>query len=561
MNQEKSVYAYFGIIIAIVTGFMAYLFFSYVQVAVFEPVNVEVPQQPIAPTPLPETETPFDPFELSEEGALTVRWQKPEVLDVPGNWQLKTDWGEGSVDVGTFYFYNVGVVTVGEYMNANVVLAEWEAMGPQFVKPEFRFLKVGPELILLTQHSDDYTYIIDPNAVTINRELRLPGFRLPESFTEPVSGETITRDPEARYWFELTALEPAFSHPGIGQLYTNKASSEFIADVPYVNQLNGFLARLPDGRVAAYAVDYAFILADGIPQMRFSDGTDNAVPYQFVDVGSCGSTNYAAVVPADVEATLALVDFGRTLDDRAIYINGGEPEPGLFTMYEQMFVEEGQQKMSFEELLKLYPFLYFRDGFDRLIRLTNATILPAAECGKPVIYLYPESVQDVSVQVAPYGGFSYTDPAYNGGWNVIAHPDGRLVNKADGQTYPYLFWEGNGGIMKTDTNRGFVVAQGDVESFLADSLAKLGFIDQEIADFIEFWLPRMQAAPYYFITFYNRDTMDALAPLTVQPTPDTIIRVLMDYRELDAPVEVEEYPLFAPKRTGFTVTEWGGVLR
>ncbi len=558
MNQEKSVYAYFGIIIAVVTGFMAYLFFSYVQVAVFEPVNVEVPQQPSTPTPAPQ---PIDPVELSEEGALTVRWQAPEAIEVPGNWQLDADWGDGLQDVGTFYFYNVGVVTVGEYANANVLLAEWEAMGPQFVKPEFRFLKVGPQLILLTQHSDDYTYIIDPSAVTINTDLRLPGFLLPESFTEPVSGETMKRDPEARYWFEMTALEPAFSHPGIGQLYTNKASSEFIADVPYINQLNGFLARLPDGRVAAYEASYGFMGADGIPQIRFSDGTDNAVAYQFVDVGSCGKTNYAAVVAADEEASLSLVDFGRTSDGRAIYINSGETESGLLSMYEQMFVEEGQQKMAFDDFLKLYPYLYFRDGFERLIRLTNATILPAAECGKPVIYLYPESVQDVSVQVAPYGGFSYTDPAYNGGWQVIAHPDGRVVNKADGKTYPYLFWEGNGGIMKTDTNRGFVVAQVDVEPFLADSLAKLGFIDQEIADFIDFWLPRMQSAPYYFITFYGRDTMDALAPLNVQPTPDTIIRVLMDYRELDAPVEVEEYPLFAPKRTGFTVTEWGGVLR
>lgn len=563
MNQEKSVYAYFGIIIALVTGFMAYLFFSYVQVTVFEPVNVEVPQPPSEAAPLPNSEQPQEPVELSEEGALTVRWQKPEAMAVPGNWQLKADWGDGSMDVGTLYFFNVGVVTAGEYTNANVVLAEWEAMGPQFSKPVYRFLKVGPELILLTHQSDDYTYVIDPKAVTINTELRLPGFALPASFTEPVSKETLVLDPEARYWFDMNGLTPAFVHPGIGQLYTNphQGRADVVVEIPYINQLNGYLARLPDGRVAAYAVKYPFMGADGIPQIRFSNGTDNTMPYAYVGMGSCGSTNYAEVVSAESEASLSLVDFGRTSDGRAIYKNASDDEPELRSMYDFMFVAEGQVKMSYEEFLALYPFLYFRDGFNRLIRLTNASILPAAECGKPVIYLYPESTQDVSVEVAPYGGFSYTDPAYGSGWNVVAHPDGRLVNKADGQAYPYLFWEGNGGIMNTETNRGFVVAKADVQSFLADSLAKLGFIDQEIADFTEFWLPRMQQAPYYFITFYGRETMDALAPLSVTPQPDTIIRVLMDYRELDARVDVEEYPLFAPARTGFTVTEWGGVLR
>ena len=182
------------------------------------------------------------------------------------------------------------------------------------------------------------------------------------------------------------------------------------------------------------------------------------------------------------------------------------------------------------------------------------------ECGKPVIYLYPEHTQDVSVKVEPRGGFSYTDPAYGNGWFVRATPAGELTELSSGKPYPYLFWEGRGGIYETP-KRGFVVSQVEVETFLDDSLAKLGLNTKETADFKEFWLPRMQSTPYYFIAFLGNDAMDELAPLTVEPKPDTVIRVLMDFTPLEQPIEVQGYELRAPARKGFTVVEWGGVLR
>lgn len=233
----------------------------------------------------------------------------------------------------------------------------------------------------------------------------------------------------------------------------------------------------------------------------------------------------------------------------------------LKTTYDQIWVPEGEVKISYEQFVQKYPYIFFTDKFGRLIKMKNATFQPAAECGKPVIYLYPEQDQDVTVYVEPQGGFTVTEPAYGDGWNVHAKTSGELINKADGKTYPYLFWEGNGGIVNPQMEKGFVVTKGEVESFLVDSLAKLGLNAQETADFLEFWLPRMQASPYYFITFYGNATMDALAPLTVEPKPDTVIRILMDYTGLEKPIDVQPYPLNAPKRDGFTVIEWGGILK
>jgi hypothetical protein len=55
--------------------------------------------------------------------------------------------------------------------------------------------------------------------------------------------------------------------------------------------------------------------------------------------------------------------------------------------------------------------------------------------------------------------------------------------------------------------------------------------------------------------------MDRVAPLTVVPTPDTVIRVLMDYTPLAAPISVAPLKITTPIRNGFTVVEWGGIVR
>ena len=47
-------------------------------------------------------------------------------------------------------------------------------------------------------------------------------------------------------------------------------------------------------------------------------------------------------------------------------------------------------------------------------------------------------------------------------------------------------------------------------------------------------------------------------PLNITPTPDTTVRVLMTYKGLEEPIEVEEQILVTPERNGFAAVEWGG---
>ena len=47
-------------------------------------------------------------------------------------------------------------------------------------------------------------------------------------------------------------------------------------------------------------------------------------------------------------------------------------------------------------------------------------------------------------------------------------------------------------------------------------------------------------------------------PLYISKTPDTLIRVMMEWKGLDEYKEVKEQKLEKAERKGFTVVEWGG---
>ena len=175
---------------------------------------------------------------------------------------------------------------------------------------------------------------------------------------------------------------------------------------------------------------------------------------------------------------------------------------------------------------------------------------------KPVIYLYPTQKTDISVKLAYDGALTCTYPDYGTGWNVTAYPDGRLINRADGKEYSYLYWEG---LTNTqyDLSEGFVVAGKDTAAFLQNKLACIGLTPKEYNEFIVYWLPRMQDHPYNLITFQSKAYTDS-AKLEISPKPDSMLRVFMVYKPLSKKIDLPEQKLQPFVRKGFTVVEWGG---
>ena len=138
---------------------------------------------------------------------------------------------------------------------------------------------------------------------------------------------------------------------------------------------------------------------------------------------------------------------------------------------------------------------------------------------------------------------------------MTARPDGTLTDNI-GQTYSYLYWEGTDTIAY-DFSQGFCVAGTDTAAFLEDALAQLGLTRREANEFIVYWLPQMQENPYNLIAFQS-DRYTQAAKLTIDPAPDTLLRVFMAWKPLDKAVEIPAQSLTAPERTGFTAVEWGG---
>lgn len=176
---------------------------------------------------------------------------------------------------------------------------------------------------------------------------------------------------------------------------------------------------------------------------------------------------------------------------------------------------------------------------------------------KPVIYLYPKEPTKVSIILDYNGTLTHTYPIYEEGWEVMAYPDGRILD-VENIEYPYLFWEGESDL-QYDMSKGFCIKGSETEQFLTEKLSYMGLNEKESQDFMEFWVPFMEENPYNKISFQTTIYTEN-AKLTVSPQPDSMLRIFMVYQPLDEYLLLEEQVLTRFNRTGFSLIEWGGSI-
>lgn len=176
---------------------------------------------------------------------------------------------------------------------------------------------------------------------------------------------------------------------------------------------------------------------------------------------------------------------------------------------------------------------------------------------KPIIYLYPNEKQDINVVLGKPENLIHTYPKYNDGWNVTAHPNGDLIDKNTNRDLYALYWEGIN-TASENTSEGFIVKGEDTISFLEEKLELLGLNEREANEFIIYWLPKLEKNKYNFIRFQTAEEINTNMPLKVIPKPDTMIRVMMEFKALIEKINVKEQILETPQRKGFVVVEWGG---
>lgn len=173
---------------------------------------------------------------------------------------------------------------------------------------------------------------------------------------------------------------------------------------------------------------------------------------------------------------------------------------------------------------------------------------------KPVLYLYPEEKQVVTVEVhSPYEMIE-SIPPYNEGWTVTVEPCGKIDNH-----YDYLFYE-----LFTDYDfsreAGWVIKRSNFVQKMGGILSEIGLAGQEIDDFVDYWDDSLSTHYDYYAAYYLLpDEIEEVASLTISEKPDSILRVSFLFVPLDQAIELDSPTLEPFSREGFTVVEWGGL--
>ncbi len=85
--------------------------------------------------------------------------------------------------------------------------------------------------------------------------------------------------------------------------------------------------------------------------------------------------------------------------------------------------------------------------------------------------------------------------------------------------------------------------------------------EKETAEFKDYWLKALPQSPYYFIGLIPQNELNTLEPLQITPKEDTLIRVRLYFEALDKYKIVKAPQIRTPQRTGFTVVDWGGMVK
>ena len=176
---------------------------------------------------------------------------------------------------------------------------------------------------------------------------------------------------------------------------------------------------------------------------------------------------------------------------------------------------------------------------------------------KPNIYIYPKERIDICVELSfPQGGHVIKSiPTINNNiWCVNVNPTGRINN-----TYDYLFFESiQPNIWQHE--KGWCVSVDSLEDFFRFNMECYNFKDNEIFDFVEYWIPRLKDYKYYKIYPQTNDIIKNVIELNFSIQPDNVNRLYYaimgsnEYEEMSIPL-IKEI-----NRNGFTVVEWGCII-
>lgn len=334
------------------------------------------------------------------------------------------------------------------------------------------------------------------------------------------------------------------------------------------------------------------------PGMRLTNST-TAIPADFYATydsafpGACGGSQSTFLVDTIKDSDLEAVS---STSDYPLFVLKDTKHP-LYELAYRVKTEQGEESFkgvndgksipTFDAYVADHPLVFFKDAWGRWGVMGEYDLKLMGGCGKPVVYLYPEKETTVHLSFTSLISLNTQIPSYHDGWLVNAKPNGTLTDlqpeytgcskinstqfgseyagaACKSNSYPYIYWSGKSvenSYPKADG--GWVVAKENLKTFVKTKLTDMGLNEKESEDMISYWVPKMSEknTPYYRISFLQTKAMNKFIPMKVNPKPDSVLRVFLDYKALSSKPAVDPTPQILQKfnRNGFTLVEWGGL--
>ena len=176
---------------------------------------------------------------------------------------------------------------------------------------------------------------------------------------------------------------------------------------------------------------------------------------------------------------------------------------------------------------------------------------------KPNIYLYPIEKTQLKVNLKfPKGGKVIKSiPKYGEEWNVYVETNG-LIN----DSYSYLFYESSQPDI-WQREYGWTIKVDELDLFFRNNLTNYGFKDNEIEDFIDYWIPRLKENDYYSIYPQTKSIINKVIELNISKKPDNLLRLFYFVEgQISPEIKLKKPIINHFEREGFFVTEWGVIL-
>jgi hypothetical protein len=307
-----------------------------------------------------------------------VDWMQPQLLNNFSVFASSTG-GDYIYD----HSYLVGKIRTGKYQGGDLLLTDVTMGGFDTSDVFDHIVRLNGKYYFLSKYSHG-EYPASSNYLKASVNLKIDTSFILEDLDLPATLHS--ENPKADFSYHQTKtallnlndvvrcssnLTKVFNDAVAGDVYTDKPDADYT--------LNGFYVQAPDNTWRVYELNIPFVGKDSIPLITWNSGQKNSQTYSYQHQTTCGPEvlmDVSNVQLADLVQTGATAFNGQPIYE---YKNHDSAE--LKTVYDRMYVPDGQSKPSYEEFSANHPVFFWQNPFGNYVRFINLKYQELVGCG------------------------------------------------------------------------------------------------------------------------------------------------------------------------------------